>query len=212
MNAQTTADRDRVWNRRRPINYPKEIEVFGGIASPLLAGFSLTIVAQLVIGKDHPWLSQWATASFAIAAALFLYAVQFSGVALGFAATPSERLDFNPEAAFRPDVLQVVRKRQWEEMELRARYQSRARYSYNFGMLAFLVGLGLILVPEGGTHWPPGRLIGAAVVTIALVIEALWAVFERPKFLFPDHDDTQPDPLGDDGASMLFPNVDGAAG
>jgi hypothetical protein len=60
----------RVWNRRRPINYPKQIEMAGGIAAPLLAGFSLTAVAQLVVGRDHPWLSDWAVALFAIAAAL----------------------------------------------------------------------------------------------------------------------------------------------
>ena len=68
-------DEPRVWNRRRPINYPKQVEMAGGIAAPLLAGFSLTIVAQLVIGRDHPWLSDWATALFAIAAVLLVYAV-----------------------------------------------------------------------------------------------------------------------------------------
>jgi hypothetical protein len=52
----------RVWNRRRPVNYPKRIEMVGGIAAPLLAGFSLTTVVQIVIGRDHPWLSDKATA------------------------------------------------------------------------------------------------------------------------------------------------------
>jgi len=32
-------DEPRVWNRRRPINYPKQVEMAGGIAAPLLAGF-----------------------------------------------------------------------------------------------------------------------------------------------------------------------------
>src|SRR5215467_14192129 len=115
------SDEPQVWNRRRPINYPKQIEMAGGIAAPLLAGFSLTTVAQLVIGRDHPWLSDWATALFAIAAALLIYALQFSATALGYAATPSERLDYNPEAASRTELLRVIRTRQWEEMELRAK-------------------------------------------------------------------------------------------
>ncbi len=92
-------DTPRVWNRRRPINYPKQTEIAGGIAAPLLAGFSLTTVAQLVIGSDRPWLSGWATALFAAAAAFLVYTVQFSATALGYAATPSDRLDYNPEAA-----------------------------------------------------------------------------------------------------------------
>jgi hypothetical protein len=103
-------DTPRVWNRRRPINYPKQAEITGGIAAPLLAGFSLTTVAQLVVGRDHPWLSGWATALFAIAAALLLYTVQFSATALGYATTPSERLVYNPEAAFKPAILWRFRK------------------------------------------------------------------------------------------------------
>jgi hypothetical protein len=39
------SNQPRVWNRRRPINYPKSLEMTGGIAAPLLAGFSLTTVA-----------------------------------------------------------------------------------------------------------------------------------------------------------------------
>src|ERR1700749_4262473 len=177
----------RVWNRRRPINYPKQIEVTGGIAAPLLAGFSLTTVAQLVIGRDHPWLSDWAVGLFAIAAALLVYALQFSATALGYAATPSERLDYNPEAAFKPDILHVIRNRQWEEMELRAKYTTRTKYCYNFGLLAFLAGLGLLLVPHQTWPWPWGRLIGVAVVGASLIIEVMWTFSNArwPKWLFP---------------------------
>jgi hypothetical protein len=135
MNAQP-----RLWNRRRLINYPKQIEMAGGIAAPLLAGFSLTTVAQLVIERDHPWLSDWAIALFAIAAALLVYAMQFSAMALGYAAAPSDRLDYSPEAAFKPDILRVIRARQWEKMGLRAKYTDRTKYCHNFGLLAFLGG------------------------------------------------------------------------
>jgi hypothetical protein len=89
-----------VWSQRRPINYPKQIEVAGGIAAPLLAGFSLTTIAQLVIGQDHPWLSEWAIASFALAAGLMVFALQLSAAALGYTAMPSERLDYFPEGCF----------------------------------------------------------------------------------------------------------------
>ena len=94
-------------------------------------------MAQLVIGRDHPWLSDWATALFAIAAVLLIYAVQFSATFLGYAAAPSERLDYSPEAAFKPDILRKVRERQWEETKLRREYATRMKYCYNFGLLAF---------------------------------------------------------------------------
>jgi len=39
-----------------------------------------------------------------------------------------------------------------QEMELRARYSVRARLCYNLGLLAFLGGFGLIMVPNRA--WP----------------------------------------------------------
>lgn len=203
-------DEARVWNRRRPINYPKQIEMAGGIAAPLLAGFSLTTVAQLVIGRDHPWLSDWATALFAIAAAFLVYAVQFSATAIGYAATPSERLDYSPEAAFSPEILRVIRNRQWEEMELRAKYTTRTKYCYNFGLLAFLGGLGLLLVPHHAWPWPLGRLLGVTVVSISLIIEVMWILSnaQRPKWLLPTTSRISPDELPDEGAKYLFNHPD----
>jgi hypothetical protein len=195
-----------VWNQRRPINYPKQIEVAGGIAAPLLAGFSLTTVAQLVIGQDHPWLSEWATASFALAAGLMVFALQLTATALGYAATPSERLDYTPEAASKRDVLKLIRVRQWQEMELRAKYSTRARFCYNGGLLAFLSGLGLILVPHSAWPWPWGRVAAVAVISISLVVEAIWILSnaKRPRWLLPSSSDVVPDHLDDEGAKYLF--------
>ena len=195
-----------VWNQRNPINYPKQIEVTGGIAAPLLAGFSLTTVAQLVIGRDHPWLSEWATALFALAAALLIFAVQLSAKALSYAATPSERLDYNPEAASTPEVLKLIRKRQWEEMELRAKHSTRARFCYNGGLLAFLSGLGLILVPQSSWPWPWGRVAGVAIVSISLLVEVIWTVSNLSdlRWLLPGSSTVEPFPLDDEGAKYLF--------
>jgi hypothetical protein len=204
--AGISEDKPRVWSRRRPINYPKQIEMAGGIAAPLLVGFSLTTVAQLVIGSDHPWLSQWAIALFAIASALLVYAMQFSATALGYSATPSDRLDYNPEAAMEQDILCVVRRRQWEEMELRAKYTMRVKYCYNFGLLAFLGGLGLILVPSHDWPWPWSRLVGVAVISVSIVIEVMWTLSDaqRPKWLLPTSSSAMPDSLPNEGANYLF--------
>ncbi len=196
----------RVWSRRRPINYAKQAEMAGGIAAPLLAGFSLTTVAQLVIGQDQPWLAGYAIALFAAAAALLLNAVQFSATALGYAATPAERLDYNPEASADHGILHTVRKRQWEEMDLRARYMKRGRISYNTGLFAFLGGLGLIIVPHRSWPWPAGRLVAVIVVGLSLILEALW-IFSNakwPRWLFPSTSAAEPPGMPDEGADYLF--------
>jgi len=177
----------------------------GGIAAPLLAGFSLTTVAQLVIGKDHPWLSEWAIALFAIASASLVYAMQFSATALGYAATPAERLDYNPEAAKDEDILRKVRRLQWEEMALRAKYTKRVKHCYNLGLITFLGGLGLILIPQ---HWPsPSRIVAIAVVGISIAIEVMWTLSDarRPKWLLPSSSSVEPDELESQGANYLFP-------
>ena len=178
----------------------------GGIAAPLLAGFSLTIVAQLVIGHDQPWLAGYAIAVFALAAALLLNALQFSATALGFAATPAERLDYNPEAVSSTDILHIVRVRQWEEMDLRSRHMKRARYSYNAGLFAFLGGLGLIIVPHQSWPWPAGRLIGVIAVGLSLILEALWVFTDArwPRWLFPSTSTTEALSLSDEGMAHLF--------
>ena len=178
----------------------------GGIAAPLLAGFSLTIVAQLVIGHDQPWLAGYAIALFAVAAALLLNALQFSATALGYGATPTERLDYNPEAASNNEILHIVRVRQWEEMDLRARHMKRARYSYNAGLFAFLGGLGLIIVPHQSWPWPIGRLIGVIAVGLSLVLEALWVFSDAkwPPGLFPSTSTAEAPSLPGEGAAHLF--------
>jgi hypothetical protein len=159
----------------------------GGIAAPLLAGFSLTTVAQLVISSYRPWLTGYAIAVFALAAAFLLNSLQFSATALGYGATPSERLDYVPEAASNNEILGIIRKRQWEELDLRTRYIRRARFCYNTGLLAFLGGLGLIIVPHRSWPWPAGQLIGVIAVGLSLVFEALWIFSSArwPKLLFP---------------------------
>jgi hypothetical protein len=139
-----------------------------------------------------------------------VYALQFSATVLSYSATPSERLDYSPEAAFKPDILRVIRNRQWEEMELRAKYSTRTKYCYNFGLLAFLGGLGLLLVPHQAWPWPWGRLIGVIVVGISLIIEVTWTFSDArwPNWLFPTTSRTLPDELPDDGARYLFTHPD----
>jgi hypothetical protein len=208
----TADDEPQVWDRYRPLNYPKTIETAGGVAAALLAGFSLTTVTQLVIGGQHPWLDQEAIGAFVVAAALYIYALQFTATALGFNATPSERIAYNPEVKDRPDLLHVIRLRQWEETQLRTIYNKRARFTYNTGMLALMLGLGLLIWPHYWHPWPWGRLVGIVVVGLAFTIEVLW-INDRFRWLLPvqlsqsellKHDPPFAPQMDRDGAQYLF--------
>jgi hypothetical protein len=81
--AATGGRRGQVWSKRRPIGFPNAISTTGGIAAPLLAGFALTTVVQIVSAERPPRLANLAVASFTVAAALLLYALQFSGPRCG---------------------------------------------------------------------------------------------------------------------------------
>jgi len=182
------------------------------VAAALLAGFSLTTVTQLVIGGQHPWLDQEAIGAFVVAAAFYIYALQFTATALGFNATPSERIAYNPEIKDRADLLHVIRLRQWEETQLRTAYNKRARFTYNTGMLALILGLGLLIWPHYWHPWPWGRFVGIVVVGLAFIVEVLW-INDRFRWLLPvqlsqskllEHDPPFAPQMERDGVQYLF--------
>ena len=173
------------------------VEMSGGIAAPLLAGFSLTTVILLLTSSDRPWLAEEAIASFSIAAVLFLNAVQYSALTLSYAATPAERLDFNPEASSDRGVLSKVVDRQWEESDTFGRAILRATFCYNVGMAGFLIGLGLCLASPPAESWPFfgwGRLIAISVIAVALLFEVVWTMSDGrwPGFMLPHTAKTAP--------------------
>lgn len=195
----------RVW-KQLPSDYPKQVELTVSVAAPLLAGFSLTATTQLITGKDQPWLGGYAIAMFAIAAVLLLFAVLFSSTALSHAATPSEHLDYNPEARFNPAILQKVRKRQWKETARRYQLGNQGRACFHLGIFAFLSGFGLILVPQHNWPWPPGQFVGVVVVGVALIIQGSWT-YDHGKLLkrlFPAPSQKKPDSIPDEWTGYLF--------
>ncbi len=196
-----------VWKVRRPLNYVAELQMQGGLTAPLLAGFSLTAIVQLVNGAAHPWLSQWAIGVLAVSATCFVYALQLSGIAVGLSASPSQRIEMYPEAKRDPSLLKYVRDRQWQDMHRRGRVAMRAGVCYNLGMMAFLGGLALLVVPRQWNPVPLGRLVGLAVLGVAFVIELAWAASKarRPRWLLALPASGEPaDAMPDDTSSLIF--------
>jgi len=212
----------RVWPQRNPIAFPKGIDALGTVASPLLAGFSLTTVVQLLNSSPGPWLKEWCLALFSVASVLFLWSLHFGAEYMKYTATPSERLDYSPEARFQSDILDRVRARHFEEMELRSRYQDRFERSYNFAIILFMCGLWALLFPHyfhslhnfySIQRWPWGNVTGLFIVGIAILIETVWVISKgaRPKNALPLPIDEPPvdrlAPPAQDMAEMLSPKT-----
>jgi MFS family permease len=211
----------RVWRRRLPLGSMRMVEVLGGVAAPLLAGFSLTAVVQLTTQESPPRFAQWAIALFALAAILLIYALQFTGLTLSYGATPAERLDYYPEAKRDREVLREVRERQWEDTRLRIAYFNRSGLCYNLGLIAFMAALAAVVVPDDDWPWAPGTTMALTVTAIAIVVEVCWTVSRatsprwilpqaRPRTNLPKYSDQpeHPDEIDDEGHSLLFSDIE----
>jgi hypothetical protein len=162
----------KVWQRSVPLGEPEAVRGLGGIVAPLLAGFSLAALATITTAGDKPPLADWAIAGLALASAFLLFAMQFTFMALRYGASPSERLAVNPRATKSRTALQEERELQGLDFAASKWYASRAGGLYDLGLLCFLVGLALLLVPS---EWTVGTAVAVTITGIAAVAEMLWA-------------------------------------
>jgi hypothetical protein len=167
-----------LWARPRKLGFQETTRGLGGIAAPLLAGFSLATIATIAAAEDPPRLGDWAVLALAGSAGLLLYSMQVAFVGLGHDPRPSEALSWYPEATVDRRWLDYVRRRQARDYRLAVRYQNRHALTYDAGLLLFLAGLGLIA-------WPPAddpnaaRYAAVGVVAVAFLIELYWVVVRR---------------------------------
>lgn len=177
------------------------VQGMGGIVAPLLAGFSLATIAVLVTtgwvnaskpSADGPPHTDLAIAALVIAAAMFLLTMEFAFMAARYATTPGERLSWTAEATVHPHALAEARLEQAMDRHLADRYSARAGWFYNGGIIALLVGLAALVVPQ---HWTPWFVVGVVVVGAVLVYQT-WAILIRwPKrwfaAIYPFYDDVR---------------------
>lgn len=167
-----------VWHRPAPIGIFQAYSAFGGIVSPVLAGFALaTITLLLTIGTaDRPVLSEWAVVTLAATAALSIYAIQFNGTALGYAVTPGDRLAWTPEATVDAGALERVREQNAKDLQIGKTYGDRAGWCYDLSVLAFLVSLALLLAPGS---WTLLRAVPFLIAVLAGAAQVWWMVAAR---------------------------------
>ena len=159
-----------------PQQYPTSgdiaaVTALGTTASPLLAGFSITLIG-LVVGNSTPASSlAWPNLSLlllTLAIVLFIVSVQFTVLAKKFALTQKEHEERTP------GLDAGVRKRGFDgAMKAFLSHSKRAQ-------LAFIVGLGLLLLGLATMLYPTEpsclRRIASAVALVAFIGEAIWAI------------------------------------
>ena len=149
--------------RPSPYGDPAAIDGLGGVAAPLLGGFSLALIG--LVGQV-PQNIRWpdlALLLLSLTAVAMLAAVQFTYRARRFAATPADAAGWHPDFADSPE------RRDRVYAEIRANriahrvWSARARLFYNAGVCLLLLGLAVTLVPPEMPHV-------IRIVTVALVL------------------------------------------
>jgi hypothetical protein len=164
-----------IWTRPRRLGFAETLRTGGGVVAPLLAGFSLATIATIAtLGADGsgPRLADWSMAALAAAVGLLLFAMQTASVGLSHSAPPGDRLDWYPEARTSREALDFARWENAVDAQLRDHYWVLTWYAYDLGLIAFLIGLLLLLVPS---DWTLGRGIAVGVACLALAVELRWA-------------------------------------
>jgi hypothetical protein len=182
-----------VWNRPEPLGRAAATISFGTIAAPLLAGFSLTTIVELVGRAQRGLRGDLAIVAFAAAAGLLVFAIQAALTAAFHQVSPADRIAWTPECRIDPKWMELVRTNQWRDEQIARRHRSSARGTYNLGILAFLLGLVAVLIPEPGKWtWPRALAlaIGGLAVTIEVVLVTGWPNFLR-RLLSPSSTDLE---------------------
>jgi hypothetical protein len=166
-----------VWRVRDPLASGEELTEFGKVAAPVLAGFSLTEIIEIV-GRQHLGLNEQLTIlGLALAAALLIFSMQRMLNARAYKASPEERLAWYPEARDDDDWLRLVRVQQWRDERIARKYDRSSRIFYNLGIAALLLALCAALWPVDGFSWDQVVHIAAmAVASAAALYEMLLVV------------------------------------
>jgi hypothetical protein len=168
----------KVWQRPAPLGEPEAVRGLGATVAPLLSGFSLAAIATLinVDPARKPPLTDFAIGAFAVTVALLLQSMQSAFLVLRYSAPPENRLNVNPRARKSPLELEGERNVQWHDFLAAQFFRRRVYVLYDLGLLAFLTGLLLLMIPNS---WSPGRIIGLTAITISTLFEVVWALNNR---------------------------------
>lgn len=179
---------DTSWQVPHPLNLAEVPRGYGGTVAPLLAGFSLAVIATLVSTSTPPPLAGYAVLCFAVAASALLFQIQYSTQALMYAVEPAQWMAWFPAARLDYQILQRTLQKQANSQRSFQAFYGVSGLLYQLGLIAFLAGLVCLLVPRVPNGIPVrGETLAVAsallVAAVTLALELLWVwgnLRERP--------------------------------
>jgi hypothetical protein len=114
--------------------------------------------------------------AFAAAVGLLLLSMQVAFLALARSPSPADIRTWQPETAISAKSLQSAREEQAANMHDVRRLWEICGQSYDLGIVAFLAGVVLLLIPS---DWSAPRIAGVAIAGLALAGELWWTLANR---------------------------------
>jgi hypothetical protein len=161
------------WEVPHPYGYAAALDSMGSISAPLLAATSAALLG-IVLSSDDVRYADLGLLILALATLSFVATIQLTFWARRFAVTPTQILEWWPEAS--EGRLEMLRREQRHHMKRFGVWANRTRIAYNAGILLFLAALPVLLVPQESLRDNEVRLVAVIVAVVGLLAEGAWIV------------------------------------
>jgi len=168
---------ERLWAPPSPLGYHSAMQSAGGVAAPLLAGFSFTMTSVLLIS---PNVCRWQNATLAlfVAAGLFLiFAVQTSLWLQSYAVRPTDFQEWLPNKFADGTPSSDLFSKHQDYATRADQYARWTRRLYNLGITTLLAAVTTAALPPG--RIPNPRLVVVAIGAVGLLAELAWIWHSR---------------------------------
>jgi hypothetical protein len=162
------------WAKPAPFGAPAAVQSLSGTAAPLLAGFSLTVLALVVQGPDQFRYSGAMVLLLTSAIVLLLTCVQCGFWARQYFAAPDEAASWFPDFESSPERRDRVQEEQRSYYASYVFWANLARLTYAGGIVALYSALAASLVPTSDSADSHLRTAAAVVFALAALAEVVW--------------------------------------
>ena len=162
------------WNVPTRYGYHHAVQSVSSVASPLLAGFSVTMLVLVVQGPRYLRWPELALCLLVFSAIGFISSLQFGIWARSYVATPNEIMQWWPEAAEGSAILSRLMYEQSSDHDRHLKLASWTMLSFNLSVPILFGALTAALVPSAPI--PPARWVAIIIMGLATATELGWFV------------------------------------
>jgi hypothetical protein len=160
------------WGKPSPLGYGAATESVGGVAAPLLAGFSLSSLLVVAADRDHFRWPGLTSLLFTVTATLLITTVQCWFRARSHLWSPADVSNWWPD--MNPDREKQLRFEQQKNLRRWERWVFWQRLTYDAGVVALFAATATALVPTVGAFQPVLRWVAVTVAATGGVGELTW--------------------------------------